>query len=110
MRKLTQVSLWLTQWSERWMPSALSTALVLTLVIFLGGIFLGKSSLIECIRHWGDGFWLLLEFGMQMCLMLVSGYLLASSPIISRFLNFLTDLKRPPERLYWNGRLTAVGM
>ena len=96
MRKLTQVSLWLTQWSERWMPSALSTALLLTLVIFLGGIFLGKSSLIECIRHWGDGFWLLLEFGMQMCLMLVSGYLLASSPIIRRFLNFLTDLFKTP--------------
>ena len=92
MRKLTQISLWLTQWSERWMPSAFSTAVILTLVIFLGGIFLGKSSLTDCIRYWGNGFWLLLEFGMQMCLMLVSGYLVASSPIIRRFLNFLTDL------------------
>ena len=96
MRKLTQISLWLTQWSERWMPSAFSIAVILTLVIFLGGIFLGKSSLTDCIRHWGNGFWLLLEFGMQMCLMLVSGYLVASSPIIRRFLNFLTDLFKTP--------------
>ena len=68
------------------MPSAFSIAAGLTLIIFLAGWLLGGASLVDCIRYWGDGFWVLLEFGMQMCLMLVAGYLLASSPLVRRLL------------------------
>ncbi len=78
------------------MPSAFSIAAGLTLIIFLGGWLVGRASPLDCIRYWGDGFWLLLEFGMQMCLMLVAGYLLASSPPVRRLLDLLTSLFRTP--------------
>ncbi len=63
------------------MPSAFSIAAGLTLIIFLArlarrGSFAG--GLRPVLGRWI--YWVLLEFGMQMCLMLVAGYLLASSP------------------------------
>ena len=78
------------------MPSAFSIAAGLTLIIFLAGWLAGGASLLDCIRNWGDGFWVLLEFGMQMCLMLVAGYLLASSPPVKRLLDLLTSLFQTP--------------
>jgi len=78
------------------MPSAFSIAAGLTLIVFLAGWLVGGASLVECIGYWGDGFWVLLEFGMQMCLMLVAGYLLASSPLVKRLLDLLTSLFHTP--------------
>jgi len=78
------------------MPSAFSIAAGLTLIIFLAGWLIGGASLVDCIGYWGDGFWVLLEFGMQMCLMLVAGYLLASSPLVKRLLDLLTSLFHTP--------------
>ena len=78
------------------MPSAFSIAAGLTLIVFLAGWLAGEASLVDCIRYWGDGFWVLLEFGMQMCLMLVAGYLLASSPLVGRLLNLLTSQFQTP--------------
>ena len=78
------------------MPSAFSIAAGLTLIIFLAGWLVGGASLVDCIGYWGDGFWVLLEFGMQMCLMLVAGYLLASSPLVKRLLDLLTSLFHTP--------------
>ncbi len=78
------------------MPSAFSIAAGLTLIVFLAGWLAGEASLLDCIRYWGDGFWVLLEFGMQMCLMLVAGYLLASSPLVGRLLNLLTSQFQTP--------------
>lgn len=96
MHRVLQISLWLTQWSTRWMPSAFSIAAALTITIFAAAWLAGKASLVDCIRYWGDGFWVLLEFGMQMCLMLVAGYLLASSPLVKLLLNLLTSLFQTP--------------
>ena len=78
------------------MPSAFSIAAGLTLIVFLAGWLAGGTSLLNCVRYWGDGFWVLLEFGMQMCLMLVAGYLLASSPLVKRLLDLLTSLFHTP--------------
>ena len=78
------------------MPSAFSIAAGLTLMIFLAGWLAGGASLVDCARYWGDGFWVLLEFGMQMCLMLVAGYLLASSPLVKRLLSLLTSHFQTP--------------
>ncbi len=78
------------------MPSAFSIAAGLTLMIFLAGWLAGGATLVDCIRYWGDGFWVLLEFGMQMCLMLVAGYLLASSPLVKHLLSLLTSHFQTP--------------
>ncbi len=45
----------------------------------------------EMIHFWGDGFWGLLEFAMQMVLVLVTGHVLASSPVFKTLLGKLSQ-------------------
>ncbi|MGP1310773.1 MAG: TIGR00366 family protein, partial [Phycisphaerales bacterium] len=46
------------------------------------------------LEDWQGGFWSLLGFAMQMCLILVTGHALASSPPIARLLRGLASLPR----------------
>ncbi len=78
-------------WCNRWIPNALVLAFLLTiLVAVLCLIFTGsplirstetKTSLVDA---WAGGFWNLLTFAMQMALIMLTGYVLASAPIIKR--------------------------
>lgn len=52
----------------------------------------------EMITYWGGGFWDLLEFGMQMSLVVVTGYILASTPLVKRFLAKLSRVAKTPEQ------------
>ncbi|MEL6210600.1 MAG: TIGR00366 family protein, partial [Pseudomonadota bacterium] len=56
------------------------------------------------------GFWSLLAFGMQMCLILVTGHALASSPPVSRALDRLTGLASTPTRAVWVVSGTAMAL
>ena len=48
---------------------------------------------------WGDGFWGLLTFSMQMLLVLVSGYIMATTPVVRSLLDRLAGLLRGGEEL-----------
>ena len=63
------------------MPDAFVFALVLTLIVALLAALFVEASLIELIDSWYKGFWVLLEFGMQMSLLIVTGYAIALSPL-----------------------------
>lgn len=81
-----------TRLMERWLPDAFIFVLVLTIVAALCAILLEGNSPTAVIRMWGDGFWKLLEFSMQMLLVLVTGYILASSPPVRAVLAQLAGL------------------
>lgn len=75
----------------RWMPNSIVLVFLLTvLVAVLAVIFCGsplvtstetKTSLIDA---WNGGFWSLLSFAMQMSLVMLTGYILASAPVVKR--------------------------
>jgi short-chain fatty acids transporter len=48
------------------------------------------------VVHWGDGFWGLLSFTMQMVIVLVAGYVLAISPVFKKLLSTLANLAKSP--------------
>ena len=81
-----------TRMMERWLPDAFIFVLVLTIVAALAAVIFEANSPIAVIRMWGDGFWKLLEFSMQMLLVLVTGYILASSPPVKALLARLAGL------------------
>jgi len=85
-----------TRWSTRWVPDAWVIAVILTIVAYFLGIFFTKSSSYQLIQYWGRGFWVLLSFGMQMCLIIMTGYILATTPIFSRILNGLAGVPKSP--------------
>ncbi|WP_299906033.1 short-chain fatty acid transporter [uncultured Paracoccus sp.] len=81
-----------TRLMERWLPDAFIFVIVLTLVAALAAIVSEGTNPVDLIRMWGNGFWELLAFSMQMLLVLVTGFILASSPPVRKILQRLAGL------------------
>lgn len=81
---------------QRYLPDALLFAIILTFFVYVLGIILTDSGPIEMIEHWGTGFWELLAFAMQMSLVVVTGYILASTPFVKKILFKLSTFANTP--------------
>ena len=74
---------------RRWLPDSYIFALILTLIAAVWAFFAVDVGPMKIAEAWYKGFWILLEFAMQMVLILVTGYAIALSPIASRFIDWL---------------------
>jgi short-chain fatty acids transporter len=88
----------LNDWTQRWVPGAFTIAWLLTLIVFVLGWTVGKTPFLDSVRFWGDGFWELLPFSMQMCLVMFTGSVVAVSPPVARGLARLASLPRSPRQ------------
>lgn len=87
---------------ERYLPDPFLFVIILTLVVFGLGLGLTGSTPVEMVAFWGEGFWALLAFSMQMVLVLVTGFVLASSPIFKKGLGKLASFaKSPGSAIIW---------
>lgn len=87
---------------ERYLPDPFLFVIILTLVVFGLGLGLTGSTPVEMVAYWGEGFWGLLAFSMQMVLVLVTGFVLASSPIFKKGLGKLASFaKSPGSAIIW---------
>lgn len=83
-----------TRLMERWLPDAFIFVIVLTLVAALAAMLTQGTAPLALVEMWGNGFWALLQFAMQMLLVLVTGFILASSPPVRRILERIAGLAR----------------
>ncbi|MCB0657240.1 MAG: short-chain fatty acid transporter [Saprospiraceae bacterium] len=97
---ITELGEKLTEQFKKYMPDAFVFALGLTVLTGLAAWIWTDATLLDTIQGWYEGFWLLLEFGMQMTLILVTGYSIAISPLADRFINQLTGFIRKPQHVY----------
>lgn len=81
---------------ERYLPDAFVLVLMLTLVVFAAGMLVEGQSPIAMMTYWGEGFWNLLAFAMQMVLILVTGFVVASTPPFRKLLLALARLPQTP--------------
>lgn len=81
---------------QKYLPDAFIFAIFLTILTFVLGIGFTKQTPLDMIIHWGSGFWNLLEFSMQMALVLVTGHTLASSPPIKKGLRKMASIAKTP--------------
>lgn len=79
---------------ERYLPDPYIFVLLLTIIAAAAAIAVERQSPLAVMRFWGDGFWGLLTFSMQMLLVLVTGFMLASSPPVKRLLQKLAGLAK----------------
>tara|TARA_R110002167_G_scaffold36675_13_gene115779 strand:+ start:4187 stop:5584 length:1398 start_codon:yes stop_codon:yes gene_type:complete len=86
---------------KRYMPDAFVFALVLTIVTALIAFFWIGASPMNIIQAWYDGFWTLLAFGMQMVLLIVTGYSIALSPVVEKGIDKLTCYIKSPGQVYY---------
>ena len=79
------------RWSARWVPDSFVIARLLTLVTFALVIGVAGKTPIAAQGYWTKGFWELLELTMQLSLIVLTGYIVAVSPIVLRGLEWLAD-------------------
>ncbi|ASJ95803.1 short-chain fatty acid transporter [Shewanella marisflavi] len=79
---------------DRYLPDPYIFVLLLTLLVFGAAMLVEQQSPVQLVTYWGQGFWSLLSFSMQMLLVLVAGYMLASSPPIKRLLDKIAGLAK----------------
>ncbi len=68
---------------ERWFPDAFVFALAAIVLVFAGGLGVGVPAT-KLVAEFGTGFWSLVNFTMQMALVIVGGFVVASSPPVAR--------------------------
>lgn len=81
---------------ERWLPDPFVLVLVLTLLVFVAGMLVEGQTPMAMIEYWGNGFWNLLQFAMQMVLILMTGWVLATTTFFRRILEATAGLARTP--------------
>src|SRR5215467_3216739 len=79
-------------WSARWVPNSFTIACLLTLVTFALVVTVAGKNPIAAEGYWTKGFWELLELTMQLALIVLTGYIIAVSPAMSRLLEFVAGL------------------
>lgn len=85
---------------RRIIPEPFVFALALTLLVGVLALILTGAGFNDITGHWYRGFWILLEFGMQMVLILATGYAIALSPIASRAIDRVARVASTPGAVY----------
>ena len=75
---LTRMGMALSDWAERWFPDALVFAMLAIVVVFVAGLSVGSTAS-ELVTDFGDGFWELVPFTMQMAMIVIGGYVVANT-------------------------------
>ena len=76
---LATLGLRLSDWFERWFPDAFALALGATAVVATASVLSG-SSILDTAQRFGSGFWDLTTFTIQMSMIVVTGYAVATAP------------------------------
>jgi short-chain fatty acids transporter len=92
---LVRFGLKLANWSEQWFPDPLVFALMGVVVVFIIGVLTHESPTNLAIQA-GKSFWSLVPFTMQMVMIIVGGYVVASSPIVNRVIQALAGVPKTP--------------
>ena len=76
---LAAIGLRLSNWFERWFPDAFALAAVAVGIVFAASA-VASGSVVQTARWFGAGFWDLVAFTMQITLIIVTGYAVATAP------------------------------
>ncbi|TBW31948.1 short-chain fatty acid transporter [Siculibacillus lacustris] len=77
-----------TEWAETWFPDAFVFVILTTIVVAIANLATGAGP-VAIAKGFGDGFWTLIPFTMQMAMVAITGYVVASSPPCTRLINRL---------------------
>jgi short-chain fatty acids transporter len=81
---------------SKYLPDPFLFAVILTFIVVILGFVLTGQGPLEMIKHWGNGFWALLAFSMQMVLVLVTGSSMAQAPIFKKILRAVAKTAKSP--------------
>ncbi len=79
---------------QKYLPDPFIFAAILTILVFVFGVFSTNQTPMAMVKHWGNGFWSLLAFSMQMALVLVLGHALANAPSFNKILKKMARIPK----------------
>jgi short-chain fatty acids transporter len=104
---LARTALRFTAFTEKWLPDAFGFVLVGTFVVLLFGLVTGEPLLKRpddpaatkgygLVDAWGLGFWSLITFTLQMAMIIIGGYAVATSGPVARLITRLARIPKSP--------------
>ena len=81
---------------NKYLPDPFLFAVILTFIVVLLGLAFTGQGPMDMVKHWGNGFWALLAFSMQMVLVLVTGSAMAQAPAIRKVLQTIGSTAKSP--------------
>lgn len=104
---LARIALRFTAATERWLPDAFGFVLVGTFVVLALGLLTGApvtgapddptaTTGYGLVDAWGKGFWSLIQFTLQMAMIIIGGYAVAVSRPVARLISRLARVPRSP--------------
>lgn len=104
---LARTALRFTAFTEKWLPDAFGFVLVGTFVVLVFGLVTGEPLLkrpddpaattgFGMVDAWGIGFWSLITFTLQMAMIIIGGYAVATSGPVARLITRLARIPKTP--------------
>ena len=90
---LARLGMRIADFCERWFPDAFVFALAAIALVFAGGLVIGVAPSKLAIEF-GNGFWSLVNFTMQMAIVIIGGFVVATSPPFARLTTWLASLPK----------------
>jgi short-chain fatty acids transporter len=90
---LVRLAIAFTAWAERWFPEAFIFVAVAVVIVALAAMVNGASPL-AVSEAFGNGFWSLITFTMQMAFIVIGGYVVATSAPAQRLIRALARLPK----------------
>jgi short-chain fatty acids transporter len=90
---LVRLAIAFTTWAERWFPDAYIFVAIAVVVVSLGAMANGASPL-AVSEAFGNGFWSLITFTMQMAFIVIGGYVVATSAPAQKLIHGLARLPK----------------
>jgi short-chain fatty acids transporter len=96
---LARLGLRLSDWFEKWFPDAFVLALSVVAIVFVASVSVSVAlggnvltSVLDSAQSFGSGFWGLVTFTMQMSMIVVTGYAVATAPPVYRVVRLLSSV------------------
>src|SRR5258708_6428548 len=80
-------------WSERWVPDAFAVVGAVVGLVSVAALSLGVP-VPKIAASFGNGFWSLIPFTMQMTFIVIGGFVVADSPPVARLTTRLAAIPR----------------
>jgi short-chain fatty acids transporter len=91
--RLVRIAIGFTAWAERWFPDAFIFVALAVVIVALAALANGASAT-SVSRAFGDGFWSLITFTMQMAFVAIGGYVVATSKPAAMLIGRLAALPK----------------
>ncbi|MGH1571835.1 short-chain fatty acid transporter [Methylobacterium sp. P31] len=90
---LARLGIRFTAWAEKWFPDAFIFVAIAVVIVALGALANGAPAA-AVAKTFGDGFWSLIPFTMQMTFVTIGGYVVATSPPVQALIDRLARIPR----------------